>query len=157
MGGAQGTGMDFGTYFEMINILLVEDNPADARLVFEAMTEHRFHAKFHHVLDGVEAMAFLRRQEPYGAVPRPDLILLDLNMPRMDGREVLAQVKSDPDLATIPVIILTTSDAETDVVRAYLAHANCFLTKPVDFEEFVRIIRVATDFWLTAVRLPKKS
>ncbi len=140
-----------------INILLVEDNPADARLVFEAMAEHRFHAGFHHVGDGMEAMAFLNRQAPYGEAPRPDLVLLDLNMPRMDGREVLAQIKSDPELATIPVIILTTSDAETDVVRSYLNHANCFLTKPVDFDAFMRMIGLATDFWLTAVRLPKKG
>jgi CheY-like chemotaxis protein len=140
-----------------INILLVEDNPADARLVFEAMAEHRFHAEFHHVLDGMEAMAFLRREAPYEGKPRPDLVLLDLNMPRMDGREVLANVKGDPKLATIPVIVLTTSDTETDVVRSYLNHANCFLTKPVDFDAFVHMIQLATDFWLTAVRLPNKG
>lgn len=149
--------MEPGIYMDTINILLVEDNLADARLVFEAMAEHRFHANFHHVLDGVEAMAFLRRQEPYAKMPRPDLILLDLNMPRLDGREVLTQVKTDPDLSTIPVIILTTSDAETDVVRSYLNHANCFLTKPVEFDDFVRMIQLATDFWLTAVRLPKAT
>lgn len=142
---------------EVINILLAEDNLGDARLVLEAMKQHRFHANFHHVLDGVEAMKFLRRAAPYQQAPRPDLFLLDLNMPRMDGREVLVSVKSDPELAAIPVIVLTTSDAESDVVRSYLHHANCFLTKPLDFEEFMRIIQLVTEFWLTAVRLPKTT
>lgn len=142
---------------EIINILLAEDNPGDARLVYEAMNGHRFRANFHHVLDGVQAMSFLRREPPYDQAPRPDLILLDLNMPRMDGREVLTEVKNDPALRSIPVIILTTSDAETDVVRSYLNHANCFLTKPVDFDEFLKVLRLATDFWLTAVRLPRNA
>ncbi|WP_281174385.1 response regulator [Skermanella stibiiresistens] len=137
-----------------LNILLVEDNPADARLVAEVMKEGRFHAVLHHVEDGVEAMAFLRQEPPFENKPRPDLLLLDLNMPRKDGWEVLEEIRADDALATLPVIILTTSDVHSDVRRAYSRHANCFLTKPVELDEFIKMITLLKDFWLTAVRLP---
>ena len=139
-----------------IEILLVEDNPGDARLTIEAMREAKVRNRMHVVEDGVEAMAFLRRQGRYGEAPRPDLILLDLNMPRKDGREVLAEVKADPDLKRIPVVILTTSRAEEDVLRAYDLHANCYVTKPVDFEQFMRVVREIDEFWVKVVTLPRK-
>lgn len=139
---------------KVIDILLVEDNPGDARLVIEAMRSNRFHANFSHVKDGEEAMAFLRREPPFTDANRPGLILLDLNMPRKDGREVLREIKADPALRTIPVVVLTTSEAETDIVQSYMQHASCFLAKPVDFDEFIRVIRLLGEFWLTAVRLP---
>ena len=137
-----------------IHILLAEDNPADARLVKEALNDNRIFANLHHTIDGVETMDFLRRQGKFLDAPRPDLILLDLNMPRMDGREVLVAIKTDPNFAAIPVVVLTTSDSEADVVRAYTAHANCFLTKPINFTDFTDMIHRATDFWFTLVRLP---
>jgi chemotaxis family two-component system response regulator Rcp1 len=145
-----------GYTMEALNILLVEDNPGDARLVKEVMREGRFLANLHHVEDGVQAMAFLRHEPPYGDSRRPDLILLDLNMPRMDGWKVLEEIRADPDRALLPVIILTTSDMCDDIERAYSHHANCFLTKPVELDEFIRLIGVFKDFWLTAVRLPQR-
>ncbi|OFZ89337.1 MAG: response regulator [Betaproteobacteria bacterium RBG_16_64_18] len=139
-----------------IEILLVEDNPGDARLTIEAMREAKVRNRMHVVEDGVEAMEFLRRQGRFGDAPRPDLILLDLNLPRKDGREVLAEVKTDPDLKRIPVVVLTTSRAEEDVLRAYDLHANCYVTKPVDFEQFMRVVREIDEFWVKVVTLPRK-
>jgi two-component system, chemotaxis family, response regulator Rcp1 len=137
-----------------IEILLVEDNPGDARLTEEALKEGKVRNNLHHVRDGVEAMRFLERQGEYKEKPRPDLILLDLNLPRKDGREVLADMRKNPELKTIPVVVLTTSEAEQDVVRTYELCANCYITKPVDLEKFITIVRSIEDFWLTIVRLP---
>ncbi len=137
-----------------IEILLVEDNPGDARLTQEALKDSKFVNKLHHVMDGVEAIDFLRRKGRFGDVPRPDLILLDLNLPRKDGREVLAEIKADDDLKTIPVVVLTTSEAEQDIIQSYKLHANCYVTKPVDLDKFIEIVRVMQDFWLSIVRLP---
>jgi len=137
-----------------IEILLVEDNPGDVRLTIESLNDAKLCNNLSVVRDGVEAMAFLCREGSYTNVPRPDLILLDLNLPRMDGREVLAQAKAHPDLRHIPVVVLTTSDAQTDVQRAYQLYANCYITKPVDLEHFMKVVRSIEDFWLTTVRLP---
>ena len=141
---------------EPIEILLVEDNPGDARLTLEAMREAKVRNRIHVAEDGVEAMEFLRRQGRFGDAPRPDLILLDLNLPRKDGREVLAEVKADPDLKRIPVVILTTSRDEEDVLRAYDLHANCYVTKPVDLEQFMKIVSQIDEFWVKVVTLPRK-
>ncbi len=138
----------------LVEILLVEDNAGDARLTREAFMDCKLLNALHHVQDGVEAMAFLRREGPYGNAPRPDLILLDLNLPRMDGREVLAAVKCDADLRRIPVLILTTSNDEQDVLKAYHLHANCFITKPVRLEDFLKVVQSIEGFWLSVVRLP---
>lgn len=137
-----------------IEILLVEDNPGDARLTVEALKEGKVRNNLHHALDGVEAMRFLLREGEHKDKPRPDLVLLDLNLPRKDGREVLADMRKNPDLKTIPVVVLTTSEAEQDVVRTYELCANCYITKPVDLEKFITIVRSIEDFWLTIVRLP---
>ncbi len=137
-------------------ILLVEDNPADVRLTREAFREGKIQNTLHVVQDGVEALAFLRRQGPHTEAPRPDLILLDLNLPRKDGREVLAEIKDDPLLRRIPVVILTTSRSEADVLRTYDLHANCYVTKPVDLEQFFEVIRSVETFWLVAVTLPSQ-
>jgi chemotaxis family two-component system response regulator Rcp1 len=139
----------------VIEILLVEDSPGDVRLTREALRDGKVRNHLHVVPDGVQAMAFLRREGPYAEAPRPDLVLLDLNLPRKTGREVLQEVKSDPALAQIPVVVLTTSKADEDVVRAYESHANCFITKPVDFDQFLTVVRSIEDFWLTIVRLPR--
>ena len=139
-----------------IEILLVEDNPGDARLTIEAMREAKVRNRMHVVEDGVEAMEFLRRQGRFGDAPRPDLILLDLNLPKKDGREVLAEVKSDPDLKRIPIVVLTTSRAEEDVLRAYNLHANCYVTKPVDLAQFMKIVAQIDEFWVKVVTLPRK-
>ncbi len=137
-----------------IEILLVEDNLGDARLTQEALKEGKVRNNLHHARDGVEAMAFLRRDGANADAPRPDLVLLDLNLPRKDGREVLGEMKEDPDLRLIPVVVLTTSEAEQDVLRTYELRANCYITKPVDLEKFITIVRSIEDFWLTIVRLP---
>jgi two-component system, chemotaxis family, response regulator Rcp1 len=137
-----------------IELLLVEDSEPDVRLTMEALKEAKVKNRLWVVEDGVEAMAFLRQQDGHADVPRPDLILLDLNLPRMDGREVLRQIKSDESLRRIPVVILTTSRSEEDVLRAYDLHANCYITKPVDFSRFMDVVRSIEDFWLTVVRLP---
>ena len=137
-----------------VHILLAEDSEADADLIREALEENRFYTRLHHVRDGEECMAYLRREGDFTEAVEPDLLLLDLNMPRKDGREVLAEVKADPELAWLPVVVLTTSAAESDLVESYTHHANAFLTKPVDFGEFMELIRRLGDFWLTAVRLP---
>ena len=139
-----------------VEILLVEDNPGDARLTIEAMREAKVRNRMHVVEDGVEAMKYLRRQGRFIDALRPDLILLDLNLPRKDGREVLAEVKSDPDLKRIPVVILTTSRAEEDVLRAYDLHANCYVTKPVDLAQFMKIVAQIDSFWVNVVTLPGK-
>jgi CheY-like chemotaxis protein len=139
-----------------IEILLVEDNPGDARLTLEGMREAKVKNRMHVVEDGVEAMAFLRREGRYSEAPRPDLILLDLNLPRKDGRAVLAEVKADPDFKRIPVVILTTSRAEEDVLRAYNLHANCYVTKPVDLSQFLKIVALIDEFWVNVVTLPKQ-
>ena len=137
-----------------VEILLVEDNPGDARLTIEAMREAKVRNRLHVVEDGVEAMEYLRRQGRFIDALRPDLILLDLNLPRKDGSEVLAEVKSDPDLKRIPVVVLTTSRNEEDVLRAYDLHANCFITKPIDLDQFMKVVKSIVDFWLTIVKLP---
>lgn len=141
---------------ESVEILLVEDNPGDVDLTLEALEEAKLRNNVHVAADGVEAMEFLRREGPRGDAPRPDLILLDLNMPRMDGREVLRAIKEDPALKRIPVVVLTTSEAEQDVLDAYEHRANAYIVKPVDFEQFLRTIRSLEDFWLTVVRLPRE-
>jgi chemotaxis family two-component system response regulator Rcp1 len=140
----------------LVEILLVEDNPGDVRLTMEALKEGRVRNRLHVVSDGVEALAFLRREDRFQDAPRPDLILLDLNLPRKDGREVLAVVKDDPRLRRIPVVVLTTSKAEEDVLKSYELHASCFVTKPVDLDQFMNVIRSIDDFWLSIVKLPKE-
>lgn len=137
-----------------VEILLVEDNPADVRLTREALRATKLATRLHVVGDGEAALAFLRRQPPFEAVPRPGIVLLDLNLPRVDGRQVLDEVKSDPSLHTIPVIVLTTSAARDDVVACYARHANCYITKPLKFGDFVNAVRVIEDFWLSLVTLP---
>jgi two-component system, chemotaxis family, response regulator Rcp1 len=137
-----------------IDILLVEDNEGDARLAKEAMRDSKVSNTIHHVPDGVEAMAFLRKEGNYADMPRPDLILLDLNLPKKDGREVLADIKADDVLKRIPVVILTVSNDEADVLRTYNLHANCYITKPIDLEQFIKVVRSIEDFWLTIVKLP---
>lgn len=137
-----------------VDILLVEDNPADIRLTREALHDARIANRLHTVVDGEQALAFLRRVPPFENVPRPGLVLLDLNLPRIDGREVLAQIKGDPELHSIPVIVLTTSKAEGDVLLSYDRHANCYVTKPVDFAEFVAALQSLESFWLAVVTLP---
>jgi CheY-like chemotaxis protein len=137
-----------------IEILLVEDNPGDARLTTEALKEARVRNKLTHIADGIEALALLRQQGKYAGAQRPDLILLDLNLPRKDGREVLAEIKADDRLKRIPVVILTTSQAEEDILKAYNLNANCYVSKPVDLDQFIRVVRTIKDFWLTIVKLP---
>lgn len=137
-----------------VEILLVEDNPGDERLTREALKEGKVYSNLHWVKDGVEALAFLRRSGKYQDVPRPDIILLDLNLPKKDGREVLQDIKNDPELKRIPVVVLTTSKAEEDVLRTYNLHANCYVTKPVDLEKFIVVVRSIDRFWLTVVTLP---
>jgi two-component system, chemotaxis family, response regulator Rcp1 len=141
-------------YRKLIEILLVEDNPGDVRLTREAMRDGRVLNRMSVVADGIEAMDFLHRRGQYVDAPRPDLILLDLNLPRKDGREVLSEIKRDPELKCIPVVILTTSEAEQDILKTYELHANCYITKPVDLEQFLRVARVVEDFWFTTVTLP---
>ncbi|MGQ9559421.1 MAG: response regulator [Candidatus Oleimicrobiaceae bacterium] len=139
-----------------IEILLVEDNPGDVRLTQEAFRENKIRNKLNVVNDGEQALAYLRREGVYANVARPGLILLDLNLPRVDGREVLAQIKSDPELRHIPVVILTTSQAEEDIVKSYALHANCYITKPVDLERFMQVVKEVEHFWLSVVNLPKE-
>jgi CheY-like chemotaxis protein len=145
-----------GTYDSAspLQVLLIEDSPGDVRLTQEVFREANRRIVLHVVSDGVEAMAFLRREGPHRNAPRPDLILLDLNLPRMDGREVLAQIKRDSGLMTIPTVILTTSDAEADIVKSYELHANCYLSKPVQLAAFELLVKSINDFWLTTAKLP---
>lgn len=139
-----------------IEILLVEDNPGDVRLTIEALKEGKVRNNLSVARDGVEALAFLRREGPHAKASRPDLILLDLNLPKKDGREVLEEIKKDAVLRRIPVVVLTTSKAEEDILRTYDLHANCYINKPVDLEQFISVVRSIDDFWLSVVRLPSK-
>ena len=139
-----------------IEVLLVEDDPGDVLMTREAFQDYKVANQLHVVQDGADALAFLRQEGEYAGVPRPDLVLLDLNLPRMDGREVLQAIKSDPELASIPVVVLTTSEAEEDVLRSYSLHANAYVTKPVDFERFIAVVRQIDDFFVTVVRLPTR-
>ena len=146
--------MDISSTGRPIHILLVEDNPGDVRLTIEALRDSKVRNHLHVATDGVEAMAFLRGEGKYANGVRPDLVLLDLNLPRMDGRQVLAEMKADPRLKMIPVVVLTTSRAEQDVLQSYALQANCYISKPVDLEQFMTVIRSIEDFWLTIVTLP---
>ena len=137
-----------------IEVLLVEDDPGDTLMIREAFEDNKVRNRLTCLTDGVQAIEFLRRQGEHADAPRPDLILLDLNLPRKDGREVLAEIKGDGDLSTIPVVVLTTSQAEEDVLRSYELHANAYVTKPVDFERFIDVVRQIDDFFVTVVKLP---
>jgi CheY-like chemotaxis protein len=139
-----------------IEVLLVEDNPGDAQLTRIALSDGKMCINLSLTEDGVEALEFLRKQGKYAEAPHPDLILLDLNLPRKDGREVLADIKADPRLRRIPVVILTTSQSDEDILQAYELAANCFITKPVDFDQFVKIVQTIEDFWFTVVKLPSE-
>jgi len=140
-----------------IEILLVEDSPSDAALTIEALKAGKVANRLNHVEDGVEAMSFLRQQGKYAKATRPDLIMLDLNLPKKDGREVLEELKNDPDLKLIPIIVLTTSRSDKDVLQSYEFNANCYITKPVDFEHFIDVVKTIEKFWLTVVTLPPKT
>jgi two-component system, chemotaxis family, response regulator Rcp1 len=146
--------MSHATSGRPIEILLVEDNPGDVRLTREVLRDGKVNNHLNVVQDGTEALAFLYRQGHYSSAPRPDLILLDLNLPKKDGREVLVTIKEDDSLRRIPVVILTTSQAEEDILRAYNLHGNCYITKPVDLDQFIRIVKSIEEFWLTIVKLP---
>jgi CheY-like chemotaxis protein len=146
-----------GTDAGAIEVLLVEDSPGDVRLTREAFKDAKVHINLHVVSDGIEAMAFLKREGEHSNVPRPDLILLDLNLPRKDGREVLEEIKENPALKTIPVVILTTSSSEEDILRSYWLHANCYITKPVGLDGFLKVVRSIDDFWLSVVKLPREG
>lgn len=137
-----------------IEILLVEDNEGDVELTREALAQAKLKNNLHVAEDGLQALQFLRREGGHASAPRPDLILLDLNLPRLDGREVLAEIKADPQLRKIPVVVLTTSQAEEDIVRSYDLHANCYITKPVDFDQFMKVVQSVHEFWVTVVKLP---
>jgi chemotaxis family two-component system response regulator Rcp1 len=139
-----------------IEILLVEDNPGDVRLTQEAFNDGKILNKLHVVGDGIEALAFLNQEGEYADVPRPELILLDLNLPRKDGRDVLAEIKADGDLRRIPVVVLTTSCSEEDILKSYDLNANCYITKPVDLNQFIKVVKSIEDFWMTIVKLPSK-
>ncbi len=140
-----------------ITILLVEDNPGDVRLTQEALKDGKLAVNLRVVQNGVEAMAFLRREGEYADVPRPDLIFLDLNLPKKDGREVLAEIKSNDGLKNIPVVVLTSSEADTDIAKCYNLHANCYITKPVDMEQFATVVQTVENFWFTIVKLPEEE
>jgi len=140
-----------------IDILLVEDNPGDVRLTTEAFKDSKVHNTLHVAIDGVEALAYLRREGKYSAMLRPDVILLDLNLPRKTGIEVLAEIKEDESLRAIPVVILTTSSAEEDIVKSYDLHANCYITKPVELTQFIKIVQSIDNFWFTIVKLPSEK
>ena len=137
-----------------VEILLVEDNPGDVRLTQEALKESKVTNNLSVAEDGVEALAFLKREGQYADAPRPDLLLLDLNLPKKDGRELLEEIKADENLKRIPVVVLTTSKAEEDILRMYDQHANCYITKPIDFDQFIDVVKSIEDFWLTIVKLP---
>jgi CheY-like chemotaxis protein len=141
----------------MIEILLVDDDAGDVRLTVEALKQTKMHINLSFARDGIEALAFLRRQGKFAAALRPDIIFLDLNMPRKDGREVLLEIKEDDDLKNIPVVVLTTSAAEEDIMRSYKLHANCFVTKPVDLQQFMKVVSSIESFWFTVVKLPTRK
>jgi two-component system, chemotaxis family, response regulator Rcp1 len=138
-------------------ILLVEDSPGDVRLTREALKDAKMHINLHVTSDGIDAMSFLNRKEEYANVPRPDLILLDLNLPRKDGRQVLEEIKATPALMTIPIVILTTSASEEDVLRSYRLHANCYISKPVELDGFLKVVKSIDNFWLSIVKLPREA
>jgi CheY-like chemotaxis protein len=140
-----------------LDVLLVEDDPGDTLMIREAFEQHHITHRLHHVPDGVEALAFLLGEGEHAGSPRPDLILLDLNLPRMDGREVLKRVKGDAGLRAIPVVVLTTSDADEDILRSYDLHANAYVTKPVDFDRFIEVVRLTDDFFVNVVKLPPRG
>ena len=140
---------------KVIDVLLVEDDPGDVLMTREAFLDHKLKNVLHVVDNGADAMAFLRKEGEYAESPTPDLVLLDLNLPRMDGREVLAQIKADDELRSIPVVVLTTSEAEEDILRSYQLHANAYVTKPVDFERFLEVVRQIDEFFVTVVKLPR--
>ncbi len=142
---------------DTIDILLVEDNPADVLLAREALEESKLLCNLHVVNDGEAAMAFLRQEGDYKAMPRPDLVLLDLNLPRKDGREVLQEIKADERIRSIPVVVLTMSQADEDTMKTYQAGANCFITKPIEFDQFIKVVRSIEEFWFTIVKLPQKG
>ncbi len=144
-------------FVKPIDILLVEDNPGDADLARETLENSKVYNKLHVVDDGEKAMAFLRREGKFADAPRPDLVILDLNLPKKDGREVLAEIKSDRDLKRIPVVILTISSDEEDILKTYDLHANCFITKPIDLNQFIKVVESIEDFWLTIVKLPPRG
>jgi two-component system response regulator len=146
-----------GTGVNPIEILLVEDSPADVRLTKEALKDEKLYVNLNVVSDGVEAMAYLHKEGKYAKAVRPDLILLDLNLPKKDGREVLKEIKNDEKLKVIPVVVLTISKAEEDVAKSYDLHANCFITKPIDLNQFSKVVKTIQDFWLTIVKLPPKA
>jgi len=146
-----------GTDAAPVEILLIEDSPGDVRLTREAFRDAKVHMNLHVASDGVEAMAFLSREGKHADSPRPDLILLDLNLPKKNGREVLEEIKKSPVLKSIPVVILTTSASEADILRSYLLHANCYITKPVDLEGFLNVVKSIDSFWLSVVKLPREK
>jgi two-component system response regulator len=149
--------MNDATLSSSIQILMVEDNPDDVELTTEALRDAKICHQLHVVSDGADALSFLRKEGPYANAPRPDLILLDLNLPRKDGRQVLAEIKADERLRLIPVVVLTTSQADEDILRAYRLNANCYVTKPVDFDQFMKVVKAINEFWLTVVRLPPEE
>ena len=142
---------------KVIDVLLVEDDPGDVLMTREAFADHKLKNTLHVVDNGLDAMSFLRKEGPHVDAPTPDLVLLDLNLPRMDGREVLAAIKSDPALMSIPVVVLTTSEAEEDVLKSYQLHANAYVTKPVDFERFITVVRQIDEFFVSVVKLPPRA
>jgi two-component system response regulator len=142
---------------DTIDILVVEDNPGDARLIREVLNDNKLYNSLNIVNDGVEAMSFLHNEGKYASVARPDLIILDLNLPRKDGREVLAEIKADRELMHIPLVIMTISQAEEDILKTYKLHANCYITKPIDLNEFIKVIKSIEDFWFSVVKLPPKT
>ena len=143
--------------YHAIEILLVEDNPGDVELTREALATAKISNRLHVVEDGADAIDFLFRRGKFADAPEPDIILLDLNLPTKDGRQVLSEIKTDPNLAKIPIVVLTTSQADEDILRAYQLHANCYITKPIDFNQFLRIVAAIEEFWLSVVKLPKKA
>lgn len=145
-----------GSNNKLFELLMVEDNPDDVELTRESFKEVKMAINLNVAEDGVEALAYLRREGKYAQTTRPDLILLDLNLPKMDGREVLAEIKGDEDLKRIPVVVLTTSEDEKDILKAYDLHANCFITKPVNLDRFIEVVRTIKEFWLTIVKLPEE-
>jgi chemotaxis family two-component system response regulator Rcp1 len=138
-------------------VLLVEDSPGDVRLTREALKDAKVHINLHVATDGIEAMAFLNHEGDFAEVPRPDMILLDLNLPRKDGRQVLEEIKATPALMTIPIVILTTSESEQDILKSYQLHANCYISKPVDLDGFLTVVKSIDNFWLSIVKLPRES
>ena len=145
------------TIISPIDILIIEDNEGDARLIKEVLSDGKIANLLHNVKDGVQAMEFLRKKGAYANVVKPDLIILDLNLPKKDGREVLSEIKNDPELKKIPVVIMTTSQAEEDILKSYNLHANCYITKPIDLNQFIKVIKSIEEFWFSIVKLPPKG